>query len=426
MKASAVFLLLLPLCCAAETRTMTLRQALDLALQQNPDLVMARLDQQKARAQVIIAKDVFRPKVYAGSGAAWTYGFPTSIDGNAPSIVQAKTVMSIFDRPQTYQIAATNEALRGAGIDIASKQQEVAYQVASLYLDAENSARSAAAAQQEVGNLTRVKQLVDARVQEGRELPIASQEANLNILRAKQRAGALDLDETNAELSLALALGMAPDDRVRAAAEERPALQAPASEDATIRQALDTSPEVKRLESNLQAKLLEIKGYQAEKLPKIDLVAQYALLSKYNNYEQYFARFQRHNVELGASFQIPLLSGRAPSAQAMQAEADAAKLRVQIRNVRGRITADLRRAFQDVQRADTARDVARADLDLARQQTTLDLALMDEGRVLPAKVEADRATEQEKWLAYYDAQTTSERARLVLLRQAGTLTAALR
>ena len=32
-----------------EVRVLTLRQALDLALAQNPDLLLARLDQQKAR-----------------------------------------------------------------------------------------------------------------------------------------------------------------------------------------------------------------------------------------------------------------------------------------------------------------------------------------------------------------------------------------
>src|SRR5580698_8614714 len=72
----------------AETRTLTLRQALDLALQQNPDLVIARLDQDRARYQVAIARDPFIPKVFAGSGAAYTTGFPASVDGAAPSIFQ--------------------------------------------------------------------------------------------------------------------------------------------------------------------------------------------------------------------------------------------------------------------------------------------------------------------------------------------------
>src|SRR6478752_3993831 len=108
MKALAVFFLsalVLITPAAAEVRTLTLRGALDIALQQNPDVVLARLDQQRARAQVTIEKDPFRPKLFAGSGAAYTNGFPMSIDGNAPAIIQAKAPMAIFDRPQSYRAA---------------------------------------------------------------------------------------------------------------------------------------------------------------------------------------------------------------------------------------------------------------------------------------------------------------------------------
>jgi len=111
------FVLLSALPAFAEVRTMTLRQALDLALAQNPDLMLARLDQQKAREQVVIARDPFVPKVFAGSGAAWTNGFPSAIEGNAPSIFQAKTAMSLYNRPQSYQVAQTNEGVRVAAAE---------------------------------------------------------------------------------------------------------------------------------------------------------------------------------------------------------------------------------------------------------------------------------------------------------------------
>jgi outer membrane protein TolC len=70
------------------------RQALNVALSQNPDLMLARLDQEKTRSQVTIVREPFVPKIYAGSGAAWSSGFPNSIEGRAPSVVQAKTVMA--------------------------------------------------------------------------------------------------------------------------------------------------------------------------------------------------------------------------------------------------------------------------------------------------------------------------------------------
>src|SRR3954462_701173 len=124
-----VFFLLVGFCASAfslqgEVRVLTLRQAIDQALAQNPDLLLARLDAQKARQQVTITRDPFRPKVFAGSGAAWSTGFPSSIEGSAPSIVQARTQMAIFNRPQSYLTAQANEEVRGAGVDIERRQEE--------------------------------------------------------------------------------------------------------------------------------------------------------------------------------------------------------------------------------------------------------------------------------------------------------------
>ena len=405
---------------------MTLKQALETALQQNPDIVIGRLDQQRARDQVTITRDPFSPKVFAGSGAAWTYGFPTSIDGQAPSIVQARTQMSLFDRPQSYLVAQARESLKGTEFDVAVRQEEVAYRVASLFLDARSAALSLAAAKREADSLLRVQQLMEARVQEGLELPIESKKANLGVLRARQRVEALGLDALTAESSLAEVLGLGIDDRVRADPDETLRFATPESEDGAIARALQENPELKRLNSNLQAKLLEVKSYQAQRLPKIDLVAQYSLLAKYNNFDQYFTKFQHNNIELGASVTVPLLAGRASTAYASQAEADAAKIRAEMNRTRGRIAGELHRAFQDVRRAEAARELARADLDLAREQISVDLAQMEEGRLLAAKTEQDRATENEKWLALYDAQTAAERTRLGQLRQTGTLLAVLR
>jgi outer membrane protein TolC len=247
----------------------------------------------------------------------------------------------------------------------------------------------------------------------------------VDVLRARQRVESLEIDLINAESSLAVALGLAPGDRIQPAEDEPPALAVSATEDAALEQTLASSPEVKRLESSLQAKLLEEKSYKAQRLPKVDLVAQYSLLAKYNNFQEFFARFQRNNVELGAAISVPVLAGRSSTAYAAQVEADAEKVRVEINRTRARIASDLRHAYQDVRRAETARDLARADLDLARDQISIDLAQMGEGRLPAAKTEQDRAVENEKWLALYDAETTLEHAQLNVLHQTGSLLAAL-
>src|SRR4051812_18494346 len=129
----------------AEIRTMTLRDAIELAARQNPTLVVARLDRVKAQLGVDIARDPFTPKIYAGSGAAWTSGFPISINGDPPSIIQAKTLMSLYNRSQSIAIAQARENVRTADLDFARQQDEIAFRVASLFLEVEQAGRAAGA-----------------------------------------------------------------------------------------------------------------------------------------------------------------------------------------------------------------------------------------------------------------------------------------
>jgi outer membrane protein len=425
MKASVVFFLS-ALCAVGEVRTMTLKQALDTALAQNPEVILARLDQQKARDHVVEARDPFVPKVFAGSGMAWTNGFPMSIDGAAPAIFQAKTNMALFDRPQSFLVSRANEGIRNAEIGVAAQQEEVAYRVASLYLDAEQASLSLGAAERQLDNFARVQELTQARLDEGRVLPLELKKAQLAVIKARQRIEQLNSDLISAETALALALGMAPDDRVRPSPETREPLAVTDSEERIVENALEGNRDLRRLESELQMKTLEIRSHQSERLPKVNLIAQYALFGKYNNYQDYFLKFKRSNWELGASIEVPLIVGRAAGAQASQAEADAAKLRVEVARTRARLVRDIRMGFAEIRKAETSREVARADLDVSREELSIALAQLDEGRIAVARVEELRAAENEKYMALYAAQHAVEAARLNVLRQSGNLTAALR
>ena len=420
------FLVLLTYAVAsAEVRTLTLQQAVAMALTQNPDVLLAKLDQQKAQQQVTIAHDPFAPKLFAGSGAAYTYGFPASIDGSGPSIIQTRASMALFNRPQKYLLDQAKEGIKGAEIDVARRQEEVAYRVATLFLSVEQISRSIEAAGRRTASLMRVSELMTQRVAEGRELPLEAKKANLAILRAKQQMETLALDLESGEISLALAVGLTAADRVQPAAAERAPVGVPESEQASIDQAVANSSELKGLQSSIESKVLQGKSNRSEWLPKVDLIAQYALFGKYN-YANYFQTFQHNNAEIGASIQFPILLGHQHSALASQADTDIAKLRIEAARTRERISADTRAAYGNLRRAESGRELARADLDLAREELSVTLALMDEGRVPLASVEAARAAEDEKWLAYYEAQRAAETARLNILRQTGMLEAALR
>jgi len=78
-----------------------------------------------------------------------------------------------------------------------------------------------------------------------------------------------------------------------------------------------------------------------------------------------------------------------------------------------------------LKQAEEGRTVARLDLDVARDQLSVLLAQLDEGRATRKQLDDARFIEQEKWIALYQADYTVERARLSLLRQTGRLSAAL-
>jgi len=410
----------------AETFTLTLRQAVDLALQQNPELIVTRLDEQKAAQSVRMARDPFFPKLVVGSGAAYSSGYPLTIDGSPPSIFQGRAVQSFFNRPKTYQVAEARENERTTLIDIDIKRDDIIYRTASLYLDAERSTEISEIVRRQIREYEQIVQLTAARVAEGRELEIEQDKAALNLARAKQRAVSLDLDLEFLQHSLAIVLGYGPQDSVRVSSTGRTAPDLPKSEQEAVDIALGNSKELRRLDSALTARGYAVKAQQASRLPQVDLVAQYSLLTRYNFNEDFFGRFNRHAGQIGISVQLPILSGTGADAMARQAELDSTRLRTEIKNVRGRISLDARRSFAELRNVEASEEVARLDLEVTRKMLSVTLARFGEGRATLSEVASLRTGENEKWIAFYEAQIARERALLNLLKQTGSLLSAIK
>ncbi len=424
MKSATLLLLALLSSLHAEVHSLTLRDAVNLSLKQNPEVLAARIDQQKAEFAVRVAKDPFVPKIFAGSGLAYSTGYPMSIDGAVPSILQAKTVMSLYNQSQRFLIAQAKENMRTVAIDETSKREDTTYRTAALFLDVLRLTQDRDVARRQIESYRKVAETVRLRVEEGKQLEIDSEIAAFHVARAKQRLEALESDTAYGESSLALILGFGPNDVVRPIDGDRPSGLDPASEAAAVETALANSKEVQRLVSQMQAKGFELRSFKSSRLPAFDLVAQYSLLARHN-YEDFFRRFQRNNGQLGISIQIPVLTGSAAGAQAYRVEAEIAQMRLQVQSARDRITVETRRGFQDVKRAQSAREIAKMDLDLTRKQISIALAQMEEGRASLRQVEDLRVAEIEKWTAFYDSQNILEKTKLALLKQTGSILAAL-
>jgi outer membrane protein TolC len=410
----------------AQPRPLTLQQAVDLALRQNPDLLLARLDEQKARTGVREARAPFVPRLAVGSGLAYSSGFPLSIEGAAPSIVQAQGSQFLYNRPQSMRVKEARELAGAAEHATGARAEEIAFRVAATYLDWDRAVRAAEAAGWQVETLRRVEQLVEERVRAGRELALELTRARLESARARTRQQDLASHAVLLEATLRADLGLGDDSispvETRAAADA----SLPESEDTAVQAALVFSKELKRLEGVVRAKGYQIEAEKAAKYPRADLVAQYALLGRFNNYEDFFRTFERHNGQLGLSVQLPLFARGQIGPRIAQAETEAEQAKVRLTAARSTVALEARRLHREVQQAESAGELTRLELDLARESLSVLLARFDEGRAPLREVEQARVLEAQRWEAFYDAQTTAGKARLNLLRHTGGLLAALR
>ena len=148
------------------------------------------------------------------------------------------------------------------------------------------------------------------------------------------------------------------------------------------------------------------------------MTGQYNVLSKINNYTDFFNKFQRNNVIFGVSIQIPIFASRTSSAVAFaQSDLNAANLALEKK--RSELSLEVRRKARQVREADLGGEVARLELQLAQENVRVLQAQFDQGRGSLKDLEAAHLEENDKWLAYLDANYARQQAQLDLLRTTG-------
>ncbi len=405
----------------AEVHALSLKQALEIAARQNPDILLARLDEQRAREQITIAQDPFRPKIVAGSDAVYTSGYPNSINGDAPRILGGRMDMSFYNRPRRLELAEVREQAKGSQFASQEKIDDIAYQVTTLFLNAQELAGETKRVEEQLSSAKTIAQSVASRVNAGYALPVDRTRANVDVVAIEQRLDAARADQADAENQLAIALGFSANDSVRPLGTPgRLDWQPPNSESEALELAFERNKQLPQLQSGLLAKQLEMASAKASRRPQIDLVAQYSMLMK-RDYQDYFpaTAIQRNNGQIGASIALPLLLGSAPSGHLGQSQADFLKLRIQIDQLRNRIVSGVHRSYQQLQKAQSALQLARQQLDLANSDLAELNAQYSQGRVLLSQVDQARLSVNDRSSLVWHDEIKVRQAQLDIMHQIG-------
>ena len=412
---------------AEPPRPITLRQAVGMALEQNPDVLLARLDAEKAGYAVREARAPFSPQLVVGSGLAATAGIPQSVDGASPSIVRAVGRQFLFNREQSNRVKQARELAGGAAHLVASKQDEVAFRVACTFLDFEQSRRRARLLRDQTDHLARIERVVAARVAEGRAIPLAQRRARLDAAKAGREWETEQARARVFEAALRHQLGLERQSRIEPAPSDFvQTAKLPENPAAARELAFSHNPELKKLDADLRANGYALRAEKGSLFPRVDLVAQYSLLGRFNNHEDFFNKFQRHNGQFGLSFQLPVFGRRQAAARAGKIRVEARRLGVRRKAVESGLDLEITRLYEDLELAQGMQGLSREELDFAREKLSVELARFDEGLIAMEEIERARLEESRVWSAYYDSQYAVQKAKLNVLRQTGRLAAAVR
>jgi hypothetical protein len=144
------------------------------------------------------------------------------------------------------------------------------------------------------------------------------------------------------------------------------------------------------------------------------------VLSKVNNYQEFYQKFPRNNVTLGILVKIPVFNSRTSASvalashQLVEADLDAQVIR------QNTDIAALQTANNDAEQ-EAALVVARLEVQLADENLALLQSNFDRGQVSVKDLEESRLAELDKKLALLDAGFALQRAQLQSMQMNGQL-----
>jgi outer membrane protein TolC len=408
---------------AQDTDKLTLHQAVTLALQNSRDVKLAQVQYNVALGEVGVDRAAFRPNLYTGSGIAYTHGFPSLPGGQAPSIFQLDYTQALFDPELKGQQHAAEDRAKNQKLELDRTRDDVVVRTATAYLDLSKVRHSLELMRGEQASGAKILEAIRARLAANQELPIEVTRTQLTLARIAERVVKLEDREATLETQIRDLTGI-PDSQ---SLEVEPADASFSAELATVQSegeieslAIQNDRSVAEAENERAAREHLLKGARWSYFPTVNVVGQYSILSKFNNYDEFYKHFERNNVNVGVQVTIPIFAAKT-SANVSLARSQLSEAELLLGNKRQQVRFDVQQKARSVRELDASREVARLDLQLAQETLQLEQAKFDQNRTTLQDIEQARLDENDKWVAFLDADFARQQAQLTLLQATGQL-----
>ncbi|HEY2495708.1 MAG TPA: TolC family protein [Candidatus Angelobacter sp.] len=400
-------------------KPLAFRTAIELALKNSATTGLAQADLQRARATVSQAHDVFLPQMVLGSGLGASYGFPLSLEGAAPSIFNVNFQGALINMAQRNYVKAAKSDVAVTTAQNADRHNDVIMETALDYVQLDLLESSLTIQKEQQQSAQKFQDIVTQRIQAGLDSQVEATRAKLAGARTR-----LDIAQTQAaadqlRLRLSQLTGL-PAASIRTSTESIPEMPDVAQDQDLPGEAVKNNPAVKMADAAAQAKQFRAEAERKQLYPAVDFVGQYAVLARFNNYDQFFQKFQRHNVTAGVAIRFPFFNP-VQRATAEAAKADAAKSRKEAQGVKEQVSTETLKLQRSVEQLAAAREVAQLEHQLAEADIESAHAKIESGAASIKDEENARVAEHERYTAYLNSSFELDRAQIQLMRQIGQL-----
>jgi len=405
----------------ASGQKLTLKRAVELALVHSTVMKQAASDAQRADFSFREERAHYIPQVTVGSGLGDSWGFPLSLEGSAPSLVNVTAQSALYNPALQDAIRAARSEYQAVLYANQDRRGQVIQDTVLAYLELNKWEGMIDNLRQEHVEAQKTEEVAQQRIaagidsaQMGLQARLATARSNLRVLQAE---GAMQsLQTTLSQLTGLSATSIQTDSSsIPAFPEIQQDPDAPAK-------AADSNPSVMFAQEHAHSLQFQARAEHRSLWPSIDFATQYAVLAKYNNWEQFFLTnsFQRNNASVGVVIRFPFFNYSQRN-HARAVDADAAHASAEVQATKNQVSQQVLKVQSSVRQLSAAKEVSELEYELAQSNLNdVQIRLNSGGATVHDEANA-RADTSEKYSQLQDSDFELEKARVALLRATGDL-----
>ncbi|HEX3470782.1 MAG TPA: TolC family protein [Silvibacterium sp.] len=402
----------------------SLSTVVDLAVRNSAAVKAAVADVQRAEATLSESRDVYLPSFVMGSSIGYSYGFPVG----QPSVYSITSQSLLYSFSQPDYIRAARAGLKSAELSLKDNEEQVALDTALAYIQLDNDMRELAALEEEKKFAEKLVEIERDRLVEGVDGRMEVTKAELASAQVDERRLHLESGASQLQQKLQHLTGL-PAASFVTDTKSIPASPVFSQTDTIEDTLATTNAGIQAAYANAKSKRLTSFGDEKQNFrPQFAFGAEYNRYAKFNNYEEYYLRFQHNNFDIGVQITFPIFDA-SRRAKARQSAAEAARAGAEADQTKFHTSEEAYSLRHSILELENQERIAKLRNELAQEQLESIQAQLQGGSgspnaapVTPRDEQQARIQERERYQDALDAQFSVIRVELSLMRSLGQIT----